>query len=666
MTDLPVQALAHSVQEFPPPDNTGLLFTQLTRGPILPPYGTKERDRILRIIHRNEYNGIWQGAVAGLIKRIKSTKWEIRGDVKEAEYFQDLFQDAQFGQGWGTLISRTLEDYLCQDYGAFWELIGRGHPSGPLLGPVEGVAHLDAGRTYVTGNPLYPVLYYSLMTGRMHKIHHSRLVRIVDMPNPDERYFGIGLSALSRAVAVTQREMRMGQYIDQLLDDKPKPGIALVQGMTGPQRMAAIDTYNREQQSDERPVWGKVLWMHSINIDLPIDIKTIPFTEAPEKFDFIKYTELDVNAVALALGVDRQELWELQGKSSGSNAQSQVLAQKSQGKAYADMLNSIERIINVCILPEALEFRFKFKDPFADKSQAQIDAMYMQIAQGMASIPGVFSGNEIRRFLANKSISYEDVLTNRGGVALPDDDLIPAPQQTSLTDNPPPGANDQAPSQQATAATTNQNERTPAQQKQPAPVTQPKKKLPTGEQKSFWLTSFDWTEKFMSYVNGAQKGLYTNRQLYVLLLSELEDWGEKAFADGLIEGGVSDPLDTDEKALVQAWLSSQTPYLTRFVDEVYGVGIADVKDRAQLWANKSLREIYYAGKRSADKNGMYEWSLGRTEVHCRDCSRLNGQRHRLKEYYRRGWIPGNPRLECKGYRCDCSLRKTNAPAQGRF
>jgi hypothetical protein len=35
-----------------------------------------------------------------------------------------------------------------------------------------------------------------------------------------------------------------------------------------------------------------------------------------------------------------------------------------------------------------------------------------------------------------------------------------------------------------------------------------------------------------------------------------------------------------------------------------------------MWANKSLQEIYDAGRISADRNGMYEWVLGRTEQHC--------------------------------------------------
>jgi hypothetical protein len=58
------------VQEFPPAINAGaFLIGESARGPILPAYGTKERDRMLRVYDQMEFNNIWQGAIAGLIKK---------------------------------------------------------------------------------------------------------------------------------------------------------------------------------------------------------------------------------------------------------------------------------------------------------------------------------------------------------------------------------------------------------------------------------------------------------------------------------------------------------------------------------------------------------------------------------------------------------------------
>ena len=94
--------------------------------------------------------------------------------------------------------------------------------------------------------------------------------------------------------------------------------------------------------------------------------------------------------------------------------------------------------------------------------------------------------------------------------------------------------------------------------------------------------------------------------------------------------------------------------------------VDQVSTRAEMWVNKTLTGFYNAGRISADKNGYYMWKLGKTEQHCPDCARLNGQVHRFKEWYVRGWIPQSDKLACHGYRCDCRLDKAQGPGNGRF
>jgi hypothetical protein len=116
-----------------------------------------------------------------------------------------------------------------------------------------------------------------------------------------------------------------------------------------------------------------------------------------------------------------------------------------------------------------------------------------------------------------------------------------------------------------------------------------------------------------------------------------------------------------------AWFVEQSSFVPGLTARLYApVSTVDAAMTAQLWANKSLRAAYQLGRVSADRNGMYEWVLGATEEHCRTCLRLNGQRHRLREWHIRGWLPGDPKLECKGFNCDCKLTKTTERARGRF
>jgi hypothetical protein len=89
------------------------------------------------------------------------------------------------------------------------------------------------------------------------------------------------------------------------------------------------------------------------------------------------------------------------------------------------------------------------------------------------------------------------------------------------------------------------------------------------------------------------------------------------------------------------------------------------KQKPAMWYNKSIAPAYQSALLSADKNGMYEWALGKAE-HCSDCLRLNGQRHRMRDWKRKGLLPQSDVLECGGFNCKCSLNKVNAKARGNY
>jgi hypothetical protein len=102
----------------------------------------------------------------------------------------------------------------------------------------------------------------------------------------------------------------------------------------------------KRQKVDDGDPLGKMLRLHSLDVDHPIKVESIPFAQTPEKFDFTKYVDLDVNSIALGLGVDRQELWELAGTFAWAAALSlRILAQKAEGKAYGDLLQTLERAV---------------------------------------------------------------------------------------------------------------------------------------------------------------------------------------------------------------------------------------------------------------------------------------------------------------------------------
>jgi hypothetical protein len=137
-----------------------------------------------------------------------------------------------------------------------------------------------------------------------------------------------------------------------------------------------------------------------------------------------------------------------------------------------------------------------------------------------------------------------------------------------------------------------------------------------------------------------------------------------AYVEGLREGGVSqDEMDDDDHAAVRAWVDGQVAHVNDFATWLAGGEPRNsedkrrqLADRVALWV-QALENLGGLGRASAQKNMMCEWRVGDAE-HCATCLELNGQRHRLKWFTSKGYIPrevGSDTLDCGGYNCQCSL-----------
>jgi hypothetical protein len=89
--------------------------------------------------------------------------------------------------------------------------------------------------------------------------------------------------------------------------------------------------------------------------------------------------------------------------------------------------------------------------------------------------------------------------------------------------------------------------------------------------------------------------------------------------------------------------------------------------RVDLWANRfnevtNDARVYFGAKMEVPPKLV--WRLGRTEEHCSTCAELNGTVATAQEWQLSGIRPQaapNARLECGGWRCDCSLDPTDDP-----
>ncbi|MGB1286713.1 MAG: hypothetical protein ACPG7F_09295 [Aggregatilineales bacterium] len=633
-----------SVQVLPDASKDGNpgFFIVSPRGNILPARATRQREWTLREWYRTDEQWMIRGAFSGLAKKIAALPYEIAGDETGAynrEYFQSVFNEADFGRGMATLLLKIVLDFLRQDTGGFIELIAPGDPAKAPTGAVTGIAYLDTLRCIPTGDPEYPVVYCD-RNSKYHRMHFTRIIQIQDMPDGDETQPGYGDSALSRAIAIASRQLNTTRYIGQFLDDKPAPGVGIASGIMQSQLMAAFAKTQQARDTADLPTYGDMVFLYGMDASMPADLKIINWSKAPEKFDWKTYTDIDINALALAMNVDVQELWQLVGQSMGSGQQSEILHQKSRGKTIGYLLTTLTRAFN-SILPDGFQFAFKY----LDEEEATQEAEKAQTWSGTINQLRPYLPDVVLTQLAINQIeavadAFTDVDEGRGRSDDVDSDPVNAEVVEDTDDAPEP---EDAPDDDTEGA---------------------EKAV-----KSIQATRLDFESRFASIQDSLRLGEIDRRRAGLLLRGTLRTFGSRAYRDGLIDGGVADgTMDDDDTARFNLLLAQQSQYVSNFTAAVRDGQVTDAMafGKPELWFNKSLQPFYDAGRLSADKNGNYLFLLGNTEQHCPDCKRLNGQIHRLKTYFKRGLYPRSSALACGGWRCDCRLIKTTEPAKGRF
>lgn len=653
------RALVESVQIPPETTKDGITSAAFgfstQRGTILPPRGTRQREYALDEMYFMDEMDLIRGAFTNIAKIVASVGWEIKGDEEDdetfgqlasqrgwrlnrsngVEYFQEVFRQANFGAGWGTLVTQTIVNYLRFDAGAYIEVIGAGHSYDPLRGPVMGLAHLDPLRTYPTGDPRYPAVYYDKYGG-VHALHHSRVIRLVDMETGDERKPGYGDSALSRAISVAIKELWMSRYITTRLDDQPPPGVTIIGGMTRTEWNAGDQQYIDEQSNDRRPIWGRRKFYFTLDPSLVPKVENIDFQTSPENFDYRVYTDINVDRLANAIGVDRQEIMQLMSGNLGSGAQSVVLHQKSKGKTIGFAFQQLERKLNG-ILPDGFEFEFDERDSQETLESAEIAHKWGEAADKMT---GKLQPIEIRTLLANQVEAVRDAISD-------------TPTATDVMNQPLVAADDAGGALPVAPVASAQTPQPPAE-----------------TQKDYSTTQAMFVQDVRDLLLSAiSPNPYLDRRAFgVTLRSLLKNYGVQAYKDGMAQGGVYvDTLDPEDMTDATRVFIEQAQYVNGLADDVFKTKVITpetVQNRAMMWG-KSLQQFNDAGLVSASANAMYMWQVGLTE-HCKDCLRLNGQVHRIRTWKTHNWMPRSSRLSCHGYRCACSLVRTTEKARGRF
>lgn len=177
-----------------------------------------------------------------------------------------------------------------------------------------------------------------------------------------------------------------------------------------------------------------------------------------------------------------------------------------------------------------------------------------------------------------------------------------------------------------------------------------------------------------SAVRGLWSGAITQRQALSTFRSAIERAVEDAWVRGAAECGIqADELTVEELTARDEFIFTQNDLAPNFIDDIAaqskanGGTLQPLMQRAEMWVNQ-YQSAYQQGEALACANEKREWVLGATE-HCVTCQRLAGQVRRLS-FWQNNVMPRNApnsKLQCGGFRCQCSLDKTDKPiSRGRL
>lgn len=369
--------------------------------PEPPAYWSRARDRLLRstIYHETSY---WASAVFIALTRMASLGWEVGApdSPRLTQQARNLLTLAEAGRGWVAFLEKHLQDFLLTDNGAHIEIVRATKARGSRI---LGLMHLSSLRSWRTGDPDYPVIYRDRL-GREHVLRDHQVISLADMPNPDDLYYGVGLSAASRAYRAIAKWMAVETYgLEKVTGSRPQ-SIYLAQGINHTQLMTAQSTADASARAKGAVRFQGATIIPVLNSESgAVNIAEIPLAGLPDGFDREKELSSALLAYANALGLDPQDLQPLSGQSLGTGAQSQVLDDKSRGRGLAAWRQQFSHLINEYVTPAVVTFAFTERDNRDLKQQADLETAYIGNA-GTLLEKGLLDQRQAANYLADRDV----------------------------------------------------------------------------------------------------------------------------------------------------------------------------------------------------------------------------------------------------------------------
>lgn len=164
-------------------------------------------------------------------------------------------------------------------------------------------------------------------------------------------------------------------------------------------------------------------------------------------------------------------------------------------------------------------------------------------------------------------------------------------------------------------------------------------------------------------------GLDSISDLIINVNDNIQRGYTRAFFQGAASCGIRRSEVTDiQRDILQSRINDQFPFVVDFANDIVdktkanGEKLTPLLLRLELWVNQ-----YEAVRNQATAlicgDKKLEWVLGIAE-HCKSCINLSGKVKLASFWNSSGILPrvaGATYLECRGFNCQCSLKRTDKP-----
>lgn len=347
----------------------------------IPPWGTwpQDRDRKLREFYKMEH--MLAGAIFGTCSRYAAFNWVLHGPKRQCDIVHRILHNSEHGRGWLQLMIPVIKDMLTQDVGAFIEVV---RLDDSPTSPVIQLNHLDSGRCIPTGDWTKPVRYWDLKGG-LHELKWYQVARLTEYPSPDERMRGYQECAVSRLLIAAQKARDITLYEREKIGGRNPASLHLVGGIN--KRTVEDMIATMQNIADNQGYMHYMLppVITAIDPTARVSHEQIDLKGLPDGYDSAEEHRQYIVALALAIGIDPQDIAPLPGGNLGSAQQSQVLQQKGRGKGPNLFMTNMEHIMNMHgIMPKTVSFRYEEQDIAEEDQQTMLKWRRSQMYRLMA------------------------------------------------------------------------------------------------------------------------------------------------------------------------------------------------------------------------------------------------------------------------------------------